>query len=1236
MNNFNRNTTYSQANTEGSLNFNIPYSGTHPTSASYNNQYNLTDSSDQLFNLGAGYSQQDDSRQYNTGIIQKEIVEKDQNGYLSLDPKPQAGITTSRKIWVFITWLHTFLIPDFFISCLGKKTKPEKMAWREKFTLCALIFYSWAVLLFIIIGLGLILCPRQYVWTSEEVLGHNVQADAYISLRGNVYDITNFMRISHGSPFNPTIDQMLTFAGYETNSSFPILLRTACPQLIPESADPNSIGYLTAAEVDENFIPPFVHKVGSVNSASELNDPNFYTDYVIPKMNNYRKGKLVWDFKKINSWHKDQALFFRVIDGEVFNFNDYFYNSQSQANKNNPLYNFLDSGLTDIINDGGAGDTDITKQWNNLNIDQEARTNNYNCIKTLFYVGTVDNRKSVKCLFTNYMLLAFAGLLVLVIFIKFLAALQFGSKPAPRKQSKFVMCLVPCYTEGEESIKRTINSLASLDYEDSRKLIFVICDGNIVGTGNNRPTPRIVLDTLGVDPDYDPPLRDCLAVAEGPLEHNKAKVYSGLYDFEGHSVPFLVVVKVGNKYEVKKPGNRGKRDSQILAMKFLSRVFFELPMTPLELEMYHQIYHIIGINPSLFEFLFQIDADTEVETSSLNRLVAHCTHDSSIIGICGETRLQNEKQSWVTMMQVYEYFISHNMAKAFESLFGSVTCLPGCFCMYRIYDSNRLPISISPKVVIPYSETSVETLHKKNLLSLGEDRYLTTLMLKHFPTKKLVYARDARCNTIAPDTFGVYISQRRRWINSTVHNLFELVMISDLCGFCCFSMRFVVLLDLFGTLTIPTVLLYFGYLIYIAVTGFANVGAISLIIIGAVYGLQAIIYILRREWQHIGWMIAYILFFPLWSFLLPIYSFWHFDDFSWGNTRTVIGDNSKSGTKETNIEEPEFDPKSIPVMLWPEYESQLIALGTLNLPPVSSNTPEPVNFPTAMSAAGNFRSQTAMSIPVASTPLPYQQPINMAERGNVNTVSSMPANLMTRTSNFVASPIPQDIYANGNSNYQMNALNEFAFPPSQQPIVRDSSNSSQSLRLPVNPDLDSSERQTAQQLQMQAMQQQQLAQQQLAQQQLAQQQLAQQQQARKQQLLQQQAQQIQMQDIDNRMSTFSQGLANPPIRNRLAGQRDSTYSLSNYPNQMETINNTQFNQQQLGNVYYPTPNSSIPYPSNDQIVEVIRSILASSDLDNISKKMVRETLSAEFGVDMTPFKGFISDVVDQILSDGYV
>lgn len=84
------------------------------------------------------------------------------------------------------------------------------------------------------------------------------------------------------------------------------------------------------------------------------------------------------------------------------------------------------------------------------------------------------------------------------------------------------------------------------------------------------------------------------------------------------------------------------------------------------------------------------------------------------MGLCGETLISNEKDSWITMIQVYEYFISHHLAKAFESLFGSVTCLPGCFCMYRIRTpSQNIPLLISPAIIKDYAENTVETLHMK-------------------------------------------------------------------------------------------------------------------------------------------------------------------------------------------------------------------------------------------------------------------------------------------------------------------------------------------------------------------------------------------------------------------------------------------------------------------------------------------------------------------------------------------
>ena len=64
-------------------------------------------------------------------------------------------------------------------------------------------------------------------------------------------------------------------------------------------------------------------------------------------------------------------------------------------------------------------------------------------------------------------------------------------------------------------------------------------------------------------------------------------------------------------------------------------------------------------------------------------------NDPLTMGLCGETRIANKRESWVTMIQgtlpltyqserlVFEYYISHHLGKGFESVFGGVTCLPG-------------------------------------------------------------------------------------------------------------------------------------------------------------------------------------------------------------------------------------------------------------------------------------------------------------------------------------------------------------------------------------------------------------------------------------------------------------------------------------------------------------------------------------------------------------------------------
>jgi chitin synthase len=109
------------------------------------------------------------------------------------------------------------------------------------------------------------------------------------------------------------------------------------------------------------------------------------------------------------------------------------------------------------------------------------------------------------------------------------------------------------------------------------------------------------------------------------------------------------------------------------------------------------------------------------------------------------------------------------------------------FTMYRIRSADKgKPLLVSSLIIDDYSDGNLDTLNKKNLLALGEDRYLTTLIMKHFPSYKTKFIADAHASTVAPHSWSILLSQRRRWINSTVHNLAELMFLPDMCGFCTF------------------------------------------------------------------------------------------------------------------------------------------------------------------------------------------------------------------------------------------------------------------------------------------------------------------------------------------------------------------------------------------------------------------------------------------------------------------
>ncbi|KAK4689436.1 chitin synthase, partial [Tremellales sp. Uapishka_1] len=868
--------------------------------------------------------------------------------------------------WIIWSYATTWWAPPVFLAMFGIKEKQSRQAWREKVTLCWIAILMGAVVGFATMGLNRALCPNSDSTSVYERLGND---DMTLSVSGWVFNVSSsitqtnvdFYSISKQEPGQDITNLFIrNLTDYpKCTSSLRYATTPMCASSKVSTVKEN--GTLQACPLEKLSAATF--------TSLQITNTTLLEGY---------------------SWDQVSALAdYLVIDGVVLNMSPYM--SANPTAISNDEVDFTIRQV--LGNQTGSGKDATRLFYNRATtrdaipclqaryvagrIDKIAPgcfvASLFLYVSLIVILAVVLARFAMACVFNWFM----SSKLVLPPTHLSRTAISpavlpeganisvnnktgtapwagGGKKPKAKASGNgktlnsaapsdpeplislsrigaelFALCLITCYSEGEDSIRSTLESIAATNYSDARKLMFVVCDGMITGAGERRSTPDTCVSMLDADPRFGNPMpMGYIAVGNGAKRENRAMVYAGHYVTKaGHRTPTIVIVKCGLPSEAKdkKPGNRGKRDSQLILMNFFSRVTYNDRMSPLDFDIFRKIHTLMGVTPDFFEVVLMVDADTKIYPDSLRHMVNCMHHDNMIMGVCGETRIANKRQSWVTAIQVYEYFISHYLTKAFESVFGGVTCLPGCFSMYRIKarkdsDNDWVPILVKPEIVREYSQSDVVTLHQKNLLLLGEDRFLSTIMLRTFPRRKMMFLPQARCRTVAPDTFSVLLSQRRRWINSTVHNLMELVRVRNLCGTFCFSMQFVVFMDLVGTVVLPVAICLTGALIVNSIITPPKTfeEAIPLLLLAAVLGLPAVlILITTRKVIYVAWMVIYLLALPIWNFVLPVYSFWHFDDFSWGETRRVEGEIRDKGHDDKTAV---FDGTTIPLRRWEDWE----------------------------------------------------------------------------------------------------------------------------------------------------------------------------------------------------------------------------------------------------------------------------------------------------------------------------
>jgi hyaluronan synthase len=268
-----------------------------------------------------------------------------------------------------------------------------------------------------------------------------------------------------------------------------------------------------------------------------------------------------------------------------------------------------------------------------------------------------------------------------------------------------------------------------------------------------------------------------------------------------------------------------------------------------------------GVLLSKSEVIVFVDSDSFVAPDALQHIVEHLIDDPKVGAVSGNSMVENVSTNALTKMQSARYGVSFDVFKSCESVFGAVTCCPGCFSAYR---RNAIM-----QVIDRWRNHSFMGTRS----TFGDDRSLTNFILR---TWKVVYCRKAVATTIVPDKFPKFVKQQLRWKKSWIREGFNAgSFIWKKHPFASLAFYTNLVIPIFGPFILLKVIIWDALLHgHSPITFFTGVLVVSLIF-GIYYYL---IYQNRYWWYVIVFSIVYS-FFLVWQ--MP-YALFKLRDTRWG------------------------------------------------------------------------------------------------------------------------------------------------------------------------------------------------------------------------------------------------------------------------------------------------------------------------------------------------------------------
>jgi cellulose synthase/poly-beta-1,6-N-acetylglucosamine synthase-like glycosyltransferase/peptidoglycan/xylan/chitin deacetylase (PgdA/CDA1 family) len=149
------------------------------------------------------------------------------------------------------------------------------------------------------------------------------------------------------------------------------------------------------------------------------------------------------------------------------------------------------------------------------------------------------------------------------------------------------------------------------------------------------------------------------------------------------------------------------------------------------------------------EVVVTIDADTEIESDAISKLVRHFS-DPTVGAVAGNVKVGNRSR-WLTRWQALEYITSQNMEKRAFHLLNCITVVPGALGAWR--------------------KKAIEAAGGITADTVAEDADLTIAIRRL--GWRVSYDEEAIAWTEAPETAGQLIRQRFRWTFGTLQSFWK-------------------------------------------------------------------------------------------------------------------------------------------------------------------------------------------------------------------------------------------------------------------------------------------------------------------------------------------------------------------------------------------------------------------------------------------------------------------------------